>query len=96
MPVSEFLEDLVSQIPALHLLQQMGYAYLTPNESLSSRRGKRRRVVLEEILDRQLRTINKIGFKGDTYEFSDGNIKDAIEAITNIQFDGLVLSLIHI
>ncbi|MDB4777830.1 HsdR family type I site-specific deoxyribonuclease [bacterium] len=92
MPVSEFLEDLVSQIPALHLLQQMGYRYLTPLESLSARGGKRSKVVLDDILNQQLRVINKIGFKGNTYEFTDGNIKDAIEAITSIQFDGLVSS----
>ncbi len=92
MPVSEFLEDLVSQIPALHLLQQMGYKYLTPIESLRSRGGKRSKVILENVLEGQLREINKIGFKGNTYDFTDGNIKDAIEAITSVQYDGLVAS----
>ncbi len=41
MAVSEFLEDLVSHIPALQLLQQVGYQYLTPTEALDLRGSKR-------------------------------------------------------
>lgn len=40
MAVSEFLEDLVSHLPALQLLQQVGYRYLTPTEALDLRGGK--------------------------------------------------------
>ena len=50
MAVSEFLEDLVSHLPALQLLQQIGYQYLTPTEALELRGGRRSRVVLEPIL----------------------------------------------
>ena len=51
MAISEFLEDLVSHLPALGLFQQMdhrpqalGYPYLTPAEGLAFRGGKRGRV----------------------------------------------------
>lgn len=90
MAVSEFLEDLVSHLPALHLLQQMGYEYITPTETLNLRDGKRSRVVLEPILEKQLRKLNKIEFKGQTHDFSDANITNAVDAITNVPFDGVV------
>ena len=90
MAVSEFLEDLVSHIPALQILQQIGYQYLTPTEALSLRGGKRGRVVLETILIEQLRRLNQITFKGQTHEFTENNLKTAVDALTNIHFDGLV------
>lgn len=90
MAVSEFLEDLVSHLPALQLLQQVGYQYLTPTEALNLRDGKRSRVVLEAILIEQLRKLNQINFKGRTHDFTESNLKTAIEALTNLPFDGLV------
>lgn len=90
MAVSEFLEDLVSHLPALQLLQQIGYDYLTPTEALELRGGKRSRVVLESILFDQLRKLNQITFKGQTHDFTETNLKNAVDALTNIPFDGLV------
>jgi len=90
MAVSQFLEDLVSHLPALHLLQQMGYSYLTPGEALELRDGKRSRVVLETVLEEQLRKLNQIEFKGETHAFSDANIRNAIDAMVNVPFDGVV------
>ncbi|QDU73761.1 Type-1 restriction enzyme R protein [Bremerella volcania] len=90
MAVSEFLEDLVSHLPALQLLQAVGYQYLTPTESLDLRGGKRSRVVLEAILTVQLRKLNQITFKGQTHDFTESNLKTAVDALTNIPFDGLV------
>jgi hypothetical protein len=40
MPISDFLEDPVSHLPALQLLQQVGYQYLAPSEALHLRGGK--------------------------------------------------------
>ena len=90
MPVSEFLEDLVSHLPALQLLQQVGYQYLTPTEALDLRGGKRSRVVLESILLDQLRKLNQINFKDQTHDFTENNLKNVVDALTNIPFDGLV------
>ncbi len=90
MAVSEFLEDLVSHLPALQLLQQVGYRYLTPTEALDLRGGKRSRVVLEAILYEQLRKLNQINVKGQTHDFTETNLKNAVDALTNIPFDGLV------
>lgn len=90
MAVSEFLEDLVSHLPALQLLQQVGYQYLTPTEALDLRGGRRSQVVLEPILIEQLRKLNQISFKGQTHDFTESNLKNAVDALTNIPFDGLV------
>ncbi|QDT91742.1 type I restriction endonuclease subunit R [Gimesia algae] len=90
MAVSEFLEDLVSHLPALQLFQQVGYQYLTPTEALDLRGGKRSRVVLDSILLDQLRKLNQINFKGQTHDFTETNLKNAVDALTNIPFDGLV------
>ena len=44
----------VSQLPAIRLLQQLGYAYLSPEEVYAERRTKLRHVLLEGVLTRQL------------------------------------------
>lgn len=90
MAVSEFLEDLVSHLPALQVLQHLGYQYLTPTEALDLRDGRRSRVVLESILTEQLQRLNSITFKGQTHEFTESNLRTAVDALTNMRFDGLV------
>lgn len=90
MAVAEFLEDIVSHLPALHLLQHLGYQYLTPTEALALRGGKRGRVVLESVLLEQLKKLNQITFKGEKYDFTDANLRAAVDALTDIPFDGVV------
>ena len=71
-----FLEDHISQIPALQLLQNLGWRYLTPAETVSLRGGKLGNVLLESVLVEQLRKLNRIRFKGQEYEFSEGEHPD--------------------
>jgi type I restriction enzyme R subunit len=85
-----FLEDHISQIPALQLLQTMGYEYLRPQEVFLERKGKLSNILLEGVLEKQLRKFNRIRFKGKEYNFSDTNIKAAIQALKDVPFDGLV------
>ena len=59
-----FKEDHISQIPALQLLQNIGYTYLTPDEALKLRGGRMNAVLLEGSLVEQLRRLNCIRFKG--------------------------------
>ncbi len=40
MKVPSFLEDHISQVPALQLLQNMGYTYQRPAETFLERGGK--------------------------------------------------------
>jgi len=85
-----FKEDHISQIPALQLLINLGYEYLTPAEALDARGGRASNVILHKILDKKLREINKIKFRDEVYEFSNSNINAAVDAIKNVHFDGLV------
>ena len=90
MQVPSFLEDHISQIPALQLLQNLGYTYLRPAEAYLARGGKLSNVLLETVLEKQLRRINKIRFKNAEYDFSDQNIKAAIDKLKDVPFDGLI------
>lgn len=85
-----FLEDYISQIPALQLLQNLGWRYLTPTEAVSLRGGKLANALLETVLIEQLRKLNQIRFKGQEYEFSEANIQTAVQALKDVLFDGLV------
>ena len=58
MDTPSFKEDHISQIPALQVLQNLGYSYLTPAEAEKLRGGKTSNVLLENILRKQLKEIN--------------------------------------
>ena len=89
-PLPSFLEDHISQIPALQLLQNLGWQYLTPAEAVTLRGGKLGNVLLEPVLVEQLRKLNQIRFKGQEYEFSEANIQTAVQALKDVLYDGLV------
>jgi type I restriction enzyme R subunit len=50
MDTPSFKEDHISLIPALQLLQKLGYQYLTPEEALQLRGNKTTNVLLEDVL----------------------------------------------
>lgn len=74
----DFKEASISQIPALRFLQQLGYGYLGPEDVTVERKGKLGRVLLEDILARQLRRLNRITFAGREVAFSEENFAKAI------------------
>jgi len=83
-------EDIVSQFPAIKLLQDMGYTYITPDEALLLRGSRLNNVVLEGILVPWLRENNIIRYKGKTLPFTEGNIISAVQDLKEVPFDGLV------
>ena len=90
MAVNEYLEDLSSLLPALTVLEKLGFNYLTPADQLALRGGRTSKCVLESILAQQLRKINSITFKGQVTAFSDSNIQKAVQALVGIPFDSLM------
>src|SRR5687767_7156612 len=90
MAVAQTREDYSSLIPALYLLCNLGFTYLTPSEALKLRGGRTTRVVLEDVLAAQLRKLNPITFKGQTYAFHDSNIEKAVQAVSRIPFESLL------
>jgi type I restriction enzyme, R subunit len=86
---TDWRETISSQIPAIALLQNMGYQYLTPQEALAHRNGKRAKIVLENILTEQLHKLNHIQSRGKIYPFSNTNIQKAVAAIAQFPYDAL-------
>ena len=80
-----FKEDHISQIPALQLLQKLGYQYLNPEEALELRGNKTSNVILEKILRNQLKEINSIKVSSSkTSLFTDANIEAGILALKDL------------
>lgn len=84
MELPSFIEDHISQIPALQLLMKLGYRYLTPQEALEARGNRSSNVLLETILKKQLGEINKIEYRGKEFPFSEANINTAILALRDL------------
>ena len=85
MQIPSFKEDHISQIPALQLLQKLGYTYLSPAQALELRGGKTSAVLLEDILRRQLKKINSIRVNAaQSVPFSDANIEAGIHSLKTL------------
>lgn len=84
MPTPSYLEDRISQIPALRLLMALGWQYLTPNEALTLRGGKYTNVILEDVLMDWLRRHNRIHYKGGIYDFSEANLGAVVRELRDI------------
>ena len=56
-----FTEDAVSQLPALHLLQKLGWMLLTPAEALKLRGGRKGEVILRPVLEEASRRLGLAG-----------------------------------
>ena len=78
-----------SQFPAVQLLIALGYEYLTPDQALAERQGRRSNVLLEGILREQLQKLNRIHYKGREHPFSEGNIEVAIQQLKSVRYNGL-------
>ena len=86
MDTPSFKEDHISQIPALQMLVNLGYTYLSPAEADRQRGGKTSNVLLEDVLRKQLKKINAektISSTKSTY-ISDANIENGIQILKNL------------
>jgi len=85
METPSFKEDHISQIPALQMLVNLGYTYLSPAEADRQRGGKTTNVLLEDVLRKQLKEINSIRVSATkTSIFTDENIERGIMALKNL------------
>lgn len=80
-----FKENNISQIPALKMLQKLGYKYLSPDEVMRLRGNSTSNVLLEPILRDQLTRINTVQVSSyRTTMFSEQNIITGIDALKNL------------
>jgi len=85
MDTPSFKEDHISQVPALQMLVNLGYTYLSPADAERLRGGKTTNVLLEDVLRKQLKEINSIRVStSKTSIFSDENIERGILALKNL------------
>ena len=83
-----FPEDHISQIPAIMLLEKLGYTYLSQAEALELRGDSTTNVLLEPILRKQLAEINTLQVSSTkTSVFTAQNIENGIEAIKSVSMD---------
>jgi len=73
-----------SQLPALVLLQKLGFEYIPRAEAIAMRGGKQRGVLLEPILARSLKRINQFTYKGVQRSFSDSSIAKAVQKLKEV------------
>ena len=83
-----YLEKVQSQIPALHLLIQLGWQYLTPEETVNLRGKKLGSTILEPILVDHIRSNCSFGFKGDVHPFTENAIQNAVQALKGFRATG--------
>lgn len=88
--MTNYLEQADSQIPALNLLRKLDWQYISPEHTIKERDGLLGNVILEDVLEERLKSINRFEYKGGKYPFSEGNIHAAIYALKNIPDEGLV------
>jgi len=83
-----YLEKVQSQLPALQLLIQMGWEYLTPEEMVKLRGGRLGNTILEDILTEHIRTRCRFEFKGRTHPFTENAVQNAVQALKNFRATG--------
>ena len=86
----EFSEHTRSQLPALHLLQNLGYTYLAPRDALAQRGGRADAILLENVLLDWLASNNEILFHDQRYPFSEANMHTAVQALKETLAIGLL------
>ena len=82
-----FKEDHISQIPALILLEKLGFKYVSPEEAIEVRGGKTSNVLLEPILRKQLRNINstvQVSGNSNHHLLSLTKYRNGITAMRNV------------
>lgn len=85
-----FDEAKQSQLPFIELLLNMGYTYISAEEALRQRSGDTSNFILADIATEKLMEINGYEVDGTTYKFSEKDVRDAIDELEHIQYEGLI------
>jgi type I restriction enzyme R subunit len=92
-----FTEDNISQIPALRLLINLGYTYLSQQEASQLREHRESNVLLTNVLRERLMHINEIRLGSKKTKFETSNIEKALQKLQDIPLsEGLVHACNHI
>lgn len=83
-------EDATSQIPALHMLQRLGWKFLSPLEAAELRGGRSAGVVLTTVLEEQIGRSNYVDTPDGPEPFGREAIAVAMQKLLSPDDDGLV------
>ena len=84
----DYTERVQCQLPALHLLMQLGWQYLTPAECAKLRGERLGSTILELILDRHIRERCRFEFKGQSRSFTENAVVNAVQALKAFRATG--------
>jgi type I restriction enzyme, R subunit len=87
---ANFDEAKQSQLTMVELLVNMGYEYISREDCLKQRKGLRSNFLLHDIAINKLQEINSYEEAGQTYKFSEQNVRQAVEELENLPFEGLL------
>jgi len=79
-PPPQFKEEYSAKLPALILLNHLGWQYITPKQALSAREGKRDEVVLRDELRHQLQK-RRFLYGGVEYPLSEKSIDTILSEV---------------
>ncbi|GER73757.1 type I restriction endonuclease subunit R [Weizmannia acidilactici] len=82
-------ERYISQVPAIEVLTNLGYQYVSP-EKANQLRSNLHDVLLRTVLEDKLKELNSFEYKGEIRKFSDTNIQQAIRDLDESLTNGLV------
>ena len=85
-----FDEARQSQLTFIELLLNMGYQYISAGDALAERGQDTTNFFLSNIAAKKLMEINNYEIDGSTYKFSEKDVRDAIDELANIQYEGLI------
>lgn len=85
-PLPKFQEEYSAKIPALLLLAQLGWRYLSSSEALALRGGDKSAVVLGEVLRGEL-AKRRFVFEGESYPLSERAMDDLLSQIGTPQLN---------
>ena len=78
----KFQEEYSAKLPALTLLSNLGWSFLSPSQALVARDGKQDQVVLRQILRKEL-SKRTFPFAGQEYPLSPKSVDNLISEICN-------------
>lgn len=76
----KFQEEYSAKLPALALMTNLGWSFLSPDQALAARSGKQDEVVLRQILRSELQK-RRFTFAGKTYPLSDKAIDNLVAEV---------------
>src|SRR5690606_5654718 len=79
----------ISQIPAIEVLQKLGYQYLS-SKQVNQLRVNLNEAFLRTVLEEKLKELNSYEYKGEIHKFSKSNIQQAIRDLDEPFTNGLV------